>query len=76
MKIGSGWTKTTDNGDTYISVALDDVVEELYPQLKGCLINLWHVKQEDRRGEKSPGWTISLSVKKQKEEKETEEIPM
>ena len=77
MRIGSGWTKTTENGDTYISIALDELVGELYPQLKNCYISLWHVKKEDRKDpEKSPSWTVSLSVKQDKEEKETEEIPM
>lgn len=77
MRIGSGWTKTTDNGDTYISVALDEVIGELYPQLKGCYINLWHIKQEDRKSENSPAWSMSLSVKTEKEDKKvTDEIPM
>lgn len=68
MKIGSGWTKNSDKGDTYISVALDEVITELFPQLRGCYINLWHVKQEDRKGDTSPSWTVNLSVKKEKEE--------
>lgn len=66
MRIGSGWTKNAESGDTYISIALDEVVEELFPQLKGCYINLWHIKKEDRKDpEKSPSWTVSLSVKKE-----------
>ena len=73
MKIGSGWTKNSDKGDTYISVALDEVIEELFPQLRGCYINLWHIKQEDRKGDTSPSWSITLSVKKEKET-ESEEI--
>lgn len=73
MKIGSGWTKNSDKGDTYISVALDEVIEELFPQLRGCYINLWHIKQEDRKGDNSPSWSINLSVKKEKET-ESEEI--
>ena len=74
MRIGSGWTKNTENGDTYISIALDEVIGELYPQLKGCFINLWHVKKEERKGENSPSWTVSLSVKKEKEEKADKEF--
>ena len=71
MKIGSGWTKNTENGDTYISIALDEVIGELYPALKDCFINLWHVKKEDRKGENSPSWTVSLNVKQEKENKTT-----
>lgn len=73
MKIGSGWTKNTDGGDTYISVALDEVIEQLCPQLKGCFINLWHIKQEDRKGENSPAWSVNLSVKKDKEQQPQED---
>lgn len=76
MKIGSGWTKNTENGDTYISIALDEVLEELCPALKNCYINLWHVKKEDRKSDNSPSWTVSLNVKGEKEEKATEEIPL
>lgn len=75
MKIGSGWTKNTENGDTYLSIALDEVITELYPQLKGCFINLWHVKKEDRKSENSPSWTVSLSVSKEKAEQQTEDVP-
>lgn len=76
MKIGSGWTKTTENGDTYISIALDEVLKELYPALKGCYLNLWHVKKEDRKNDDSPSWTVALNIKQEKESKTTEEIPM
>lgn len=76
MKIGSGWTKTTENGDTYISIALDEVLKELCPALKGCYLNLWHVKKEDRKNDDSPSWTVALNVKQEKESKTTEEIPM
>lgn len=73
MKIGSGWTKNSDNGDTYISVSLDEVLGALYPQLKDCYITLWHVKPEDRKKENSPSWIVNLSVKKEKGA-ESEEI--
>jgi hypothetical protein len=75
MKIGSGWTKTTNDGDTFISVSLDETLEVLYPQLKDCFITLWHVKQEDRKSETSPSWTVSLSVKKEQATTQTDEIP-
>ena len=74
MKIGSGWTKNSDNGDTYISVALDEALIALFPQLKDCYINLWHVKPEDRKNENSPSWTVNLSVKKEKDNMTDEEL--
>ena len=68
MKIGSGWTKTTDNGDTFISCAVDETILEMYPQLKNLSFALWHVKKEERKNENSPHWTISIKPKKEKTE--------
>lgn len=31
MKIGNAWTKNSDDGQTYISVALDEVILEKSP---------------------------------------------
>lgn len=80
MKIGYGWTKNTENGDTYISISLDEVIGVIFPPLKpllrDCFITLWHIKKEDRKNENSPSWAIDLKIKKEKEEKTTEEIPM
>nr|DAS99161.1 MAG TPA: Protein of unknown function (DUF736) [Caudoviricetes sp.] len=74
MRIGNAWTKTTEDGQTYISVALDEVVLEQYPFLKNCFITLWHIPQEDRKKESSPGWTINLSAKKEQPKEESEII--
>lgn len=68
MKIGSGWTKNNNDGDTFISIALDETVLELYPQLKNCNISLGWIKDEDRKKENSPAWSVNLSVKKQKKD--------
>ena len=70
MKIGSGWTKTAESGDTYISIALDEVIGGLCPGLKNCYINLWHVKKEDRKSDNSPSWAVSMSLKQEKEDNE------
>lgn len=83
MKIGSGWTKTTDDNKTFISVALDEAVLELYPQFKGLNISLGFINKDERKNENSPGWTVNISKRKEKAEakKETtseisdEEIP-
>ena len=69
MRIGHGWTKNTDNGNTYISTAIDEAVLELYPQLKNLNLTLWHVKAEDRKSENSPQWTIEIKPKKEKTDK-------
>ena len=72
MRIGSAWTKTSEEKKkTYLSVALDDVVLELFPQLKECSISLSYISPEDRKSDKSPAWYINLS-KKSSENKKTE----
>lgn len=72
MKIGNAWTKTSDDGQTHISVALDEVILEKYPFLKNCFVNLWRIPQEERKNENSPGWAVNLSAKKEKPKEEQE----
>lgn len=72
MKIGNAWTKTSDDGQAYISVALDEVILEKYPFLKNCFVNLWRIPQEERKNENSPGWAVNLSAKKEKPKEEQE----
>lgn len=75
MKIGSGWTKTTDENKTFISVALDETVLELCPQLKGLNISLGFVDKNERKAENSPGWTVNITKRKEKSaKKDTTEI--
>ena len=74
MRIGNAWTKTFEDGRTFISVALDEGILKKYPFLKNCFINLWRIPQEERKNENSPGWNVNISVKKQKEETVEEEI--
>ena len=82
MRIGSAWTKNTDDGKTFISVALDEVVIALFPELKDFNISLGHIPAEERRTENSPAWGINISPKKNKANTEqttpdatNEEIP-
>lgn len=72
MKIGNGWTKTTEKGETYISISLDEVFGAWLPFLKNCFITLWHIPKEERKSENSPSWTLNISIKK---EKNTENTP-
>lgn len=69
MRIGSAWTRTSDKDKkTFISVALDEVVLELFPQLKECNLSLSYISPEDRTSDKAPGWYVNLSKKKDKTE--------
>ena len=66
MRIGSAWTKNSNDGKTYISVALDETFLELFPQIKDCNISLSHIPAESRSSENSPSWSLSLTKRKPK----------
>lgn len=79
LKIGAGWTKTTEDGKTYMSYSLNKEFLELCPQLKNLKINAFHIPQENRKNENSPGWDLILSYpdeNKKKEKNQEEEIPL
>lgn len=77
MKIGNGWTKTTENKETYITIALDEALGVMFPLLKpllkDCFITLWHIPKDERKSDNSPSWSVNITVKK--EQKETAETP-
>lgn len=76
MKIGYGWTKTTEKGETYISISLDEIFGCMFPFLKNCFISLWHIPKDERKNENSPSWVINLSVKKEKNKENTpDDVP-
>lgn len=73
MRIGNGWTKTTQDGNTFISTSLDDAFLQICPQLKGCNLTLSHIKAEERKSENSPGWNINLSIRRDRTERAAEQ---
>lgn len=76
MKIGNGWTKTTENGDTYISISLDEIFGAWLPWLKNCYITLWHIPKDERKSENSPSWTLNINAKKEKQQDNTaDDVP-
>ncbi|MBS4760978.1 MAG: hypothetical protein KHX03_09805 [Clostridium sp.] len=74
MKIGNAWTKTSEKGDTYIPVSLDEVILKQFPALDNYFFNLWRIPAEERKNENSPQWSLNATVKKQKEETKEAEI--
>lgn len=68
MKIGNLWTKTTEDGKPYMSLAWDEVILEKYPILKTLSFHCWAIEEENRKSENSPHWIFSVSVKKEKQE--------
>ena len=69
MQIGSGFMKTSKNGKQYISIAFDKGALALIPILNNIRLTLWFVKPEDRKSDKSPQWSLSLSEPMEKEDK-------
>lgn len=72
MKIGAGWTKTKkETNETYISICLDEVFGVIFPPLrfiiKDCFLTLRHIPQSDRKSENSPGWSLNITIKKDKD---------
>lgn len=76
LKIGCGWTKNTQDNQTYMSFSLNKEVLELFPQLKNLRLNAFHIPAAERKNENSPGWSLVLSTPTEKKEVEEEEIPM
>ena len=61
MRIGSGWTKTTQDGGTSIGVTLEDSILELCPQLKGVRFSLKWLSDEQRgQNENTPHWALNM----------------
>lgn len=67
MKAGNGWTKNTEKGNTLISVSIDEVILDKYPELRKYNITLWHIPSDRRKSENSPHWDLDISLKKEKE---------
>lgn len=76
MKTGNGWTNTTEDGKTYISISLDEVFGACFPFLNKIYITLWHIPKEERKNENSPSWVLNFSLKKDKQQnaEQTEEV--
>lgn len=60
MHIGSGWTKTNKEGNTFISITIDESLRELFPQLNNLRFILSYVSE--RTSDKAPHWKLSTFV--------------
>ncbi len=66
MKIGSAWRQqTTKEKKDYISLSLDEVILELYPELKKFTFKLWFNDITQRKNENSPDYTWDISKKQE-----------
>lgn len=60
--IGSGWTQTSATGKTIISIQIDEVFREMFPQLKNLRFGLSQIVQSERESDKSPHWKVYAYV--------------
>lgn len=75
MNIGNAWAKVSEKGTKFLSVALDEVILELCPQLKDLSITAFYIKEEDRKSDKSPTYKLVANKKKPIKNTESDEIP-
>lgn len=66
MNIGSGFYNATDSGKTYISIAIDEAILELYPILKNVRFALNEIPVDEQK-ENSPAYRLSMYKPKAKE---------
>ncbi len=66
MKIGAGFYNVSKENNTYISLALDKEILELYPQLKKLKFILTEIPQDRRKSDNSPTWSLSMYIPEEK----------
>lgn len=69
MDIASVFYNATEDGKEYFSIALDDVVKEIFPELKELKISMKEIPAENRT-DNSPFYRISIYKPKPKDKKE------
>lgn len=82
--IGSGWTKKNDEGKLKsISIALNEDIQELCPNLKGVKFSISPIPKEQRSDkENAPTWRVSMfkpqkqTETTQKEQTTTDEVDL
>lgn len=75
MEAGIGYTKTTEKGETIISISIDDVALELYPEFKNLRFILKFIKQEDRSDNpNAPHWRLIAFKPQEKGQRSTQKV--
>ena len=72
MIIGSGFYNATDSGKTYISIALDKAILEIYPNLKEVRFSLNEIPVEEQK-ENGPGFRLSCYKPEPKDKEKDKE---
>lgn len=75
MKIGSGWDNFTNEGKEYISVAIDDAIKEIYPELKNLSFGLSRIPVSEAQPENSPNWSVTIAKKKETKKQNGKDEP-
>ena len=68
MRIGSAWIKTTDTGNVYLSVSIDEAALPL-TLTEDKYLTLWEIPEADRKTENAPNYALVISKPKAKEDK-------
>ncbi|MBR3655248.1 MAG: hypothetical protein IKR34_02160 [Candidatus Gastranaerophilales bacterium] len=68
MRIGSAWIKTTDTGNVYLSVSIDEAALPL-TLTEDKYLTLWEIPEGERKTENAPHYAFVLSKPKAKEDK-------
>lgn len=75
MKIGSAWSKISSEGNSYLSIGIDEFIKDLCPILKDYNISLNFITYgEGKRKENSPVYSVNVYKKKEQTESENNEF--
>jgi uncharacterized protein (DUF736 family) len=67
MNIGAVFSNISENGNSYMSVVLNEEIKELFPALKNLRITLKEIDESERK-ENSPYYRVELYKPKTKED--------
>lgn len=69
VNLGSAWfAETKETKKAYIQIALDDVVTNMYPELKGVRFALYYNNKGEETKENAPDMYLQAYIPRQKNE--------
>ena len=75
LKIGGIWGKIAKNSDTrYLSFGFDNAFYQFVPQLKGCSLVAFYVKEKNKKSDKAPDYELYIDADGLKNKNKTENI--
>ena len=75
LKIGGIWGKIAKNSDTrYLSFGFDKAFYKFVPQLKGCSMVAFYIKETDKKNDKAPDYELYIDADEPKTKNKAENI--